>query len=135
MRIGELARRAGVNVQTVRFYEREGLIPCPDRSTGGYRCYSLTDLRRIETIRGLQTVGFTLRDIRELADLRRMVASQDLAPELRSSAKSKILKRAEDRLSALDQSLMKLQVMKREMERLVQNLAVPGAGADILGSI
>ena len=135
MRIGELARRAGVNVQTVRFYEREGLIPCPDRSTGGYRCYSSADLHRIKTIRSLQMVGFTLRDIRELSELGRLVASQDLAVELRSSARSKMLQRAEDRLSALDQNLQKLHAMKGEMERLVQALASSAGRIELFGAI
>src|SRR5271165_6959995 len=60
MRIGELAERAEVNIQTLRFYEREGLIPPPERTASGYRSYALSDLERVRFIRICQGLGFTL---------------------------------------------------------------------------
>jgi DNA-binding transcriptional MerR regulator len=67
MRIGELARRAGVHVQTVRYYERLKLLPAPERSASGYRSYEPTDLERVEFIRKTQEFGFSLEEIRQLA--------------------------------------------------------------------
>lgn len=67
---GQLAERAGVNVQTVRFYERRGLLPEPPRSPAGYRLYRRRDLQRLRFIRRAQTLGFRLAEIEELLDLR-----------------------------------------------------------------
>ncbi len=66
MRIGELARRAGVNVQTVRYYERLKLLRTPDRSYSGYRNYEAVDLERVQFIRRTQELGFSLEEIRGL---------------------------------------------------------------------
>lgn len=64
--IGGLARAAGVNVETIRFYERRGVLPLPERSPGGYRRYGQMDLWRLQFIRRGQRLGFTLSDIAEL---------------------------------------------------------------------
>jgi len=68
--IGELANAAGVNVQTIRYYERRGLLPEPARRPSGYREYPESDIARIGFIRRAQTLGFTLREIGELLELR-----------------------------------------------------------------
>ena len=71
MTIGELAKAAGVNVQTIRFYEREKLLPPPHRWAGSnYRDFDDDALRRLRFIRSAKQLGFTLREIRELLDLR-----------------------------------------------------------------
>src|SRR5690606_5344216 len=70
MRIGEFARKAGVNVQTVRYYERRGLLPEPERRESGYREYSPDCLDRLQFIRRSQELGFTLSEIEELLALR-----------------------------------------------------------------
>src|SRR5690606_39671156 len=70
MRIGEFARKAGVNVQTVRYYERRGLLPEPERRESGYREYSPDCLERLQFIRRSQALGFTLSEIEELLALR-----------------------------------------------------------------
>ena len=67
--IGEVAGAAGVNVETVRFYEREGLIRKPPRPEDGYRKYPSTVIGRIRFIKRAQELGFTLREIRELITL------------------------------------------------------------------
>ncbi|MBV8981026.1 MAG: MerR family transcriptional regulator [Acidimicrobiia bacterium] len=64
--IGELAREAGVNVETVRYYERRGLIEEPPRSASGYRQYSSDDLWRLRFIGRAKQLGFTLREITEI---------------------------------------------------------------------
>lgn len=65
-RSGELARKAGVNKETLRYYERNGLLPRPERTESGYRLYTETDVRRIVFIKNAQALGFSLREIREL---------------------------------------------------------------------
>jgi DNA-binding transcriptional MerR regulator len=62
MRIGEIAKRAGVTVDTVRFYERVGVLPAPARTESGYRDYRSETVERIRLTRELQAVGFTLGD-------------------------------------------------------------------------
>ena len=69
MTIGEVAETAGVNVETVRFYEREGLIKRPPRPENGYRKYPGSIIGRIRFIKRAQELGFTLREIRELITL------------------------------------------------------------------
>lgn len=67
---GELADRAGVHPETLRYYEEEGLIPEPRRSGAGYRLYGSHYLPRLRFIQRAKNLGFTLREIRELLDLR-----------------------------------------------------------------
>lgn len=67
---GELARRVGVGVETIRFYEREKLLAVPRRSASGYRRYPLSAVTRLHFITRAKRLGFTLREIRELLDLR-----------------------------------------------------------------
>ena len=74
MRIGELARKAGVNIQTIRFYERKRILPAPARTSGGYRLYSESDVVNVNFIRQSQELGFTLAEIRQLLQLHRSAA-------------------------------------------------------------
>src|SRR5262245_7656999 len=69
LKIGQLARRAGVGVETVRFYEREGLLEEPARRASGYREYTDAALARLRFIRRAKELGFTLREIKELLAL------------------------------------------------------------------
>jgi DNA-binding transcriptional MerR regulator len=62
VKIGEIARRAGVTVDTVRFYERVGVLPAPARTESGYRDYEPRTVERIRLTRELQGIGFTLAD-------------------------------------------------------------------------
>ncbi|MGH7075022.1 MAG: MerR family transcriptional regulator [Stellaceae bacterium] len=64
--IGALSKRAGVNIETIRYYERIGVMPAPDRSPGGYRLYDATDLKRLAFVRRCRELGFSLGEIREL---------------------------------------------------------------------
>jgi len=69
MRIGELAKCAGVGVQTVRFYERRRLLRTPRRTPAGYRVYSDKDLECVTVIKKMQRFGFTLAEIRRVLQL------------------------------------------------------------------
>lgn len=68
--IGRLAREAGVNSETIRFYERRGLIPKPPRPATGYRRYPPETVRRVRFIRHAKELGFSLKEILELLSLR-----------------------------------------------------------------
>lgn len=69
LRSGLLAEAAGVNVQTLRYYERRGLLPDPQRSLGGHREYGPEAVTTLRSIRGLARLGFTLDEISELIDV------------------------------------------------------------------
>jgi MerR family transcriptional regulator, mercuric resistance operon regulatory protein len=69
MTIGRLAREAGVSIETVRYYQRRGLLPTPRKPPGGTRRYSTDALARLQFIRRAQELGFTLREIVELLKL------------------------------------------------------------------
>lgn len=86
--IGEVAKAADVGIETVRFYEREGLIVEPPRRQSGYRQYPPDTVRRLRFIRRAKDLGFTLKEIRELLDLR--VAPQRSCVDVRALAKAKM---------------------------------------------
>jgi MerR family copper efflux transcriptional regulator len=90
LRIGEVARRADVNIQTLRYYERRGLLPAPRRRPSGYREYSTDTVRVIRFIKRAQELGFSLRDIRELIELR-----ESPAPHC-ASVRAAVVRKAED---------------------------------------
>jgi MerR family transcriptional regulator, mercuric resistance operon regulatory protein len=62
--IGELSRQTGCNVETIRYYERIGLLPRPSRSTTRYRIYDTADVRRLAFVRRARELGFTLDEVR-----------------------------------------------------------------------
>ena len=66
---GELARVTGCNLETIRYYERIGLMPTPERTPGGHRVYEATDVKRLTFIRGCRQLGFSTADTRELLSL------------------------------------------------------------------
>ena len=68
MQIGELSRRTGCNIETVRYYERIGLLPKPERR-GSYRRYDASDVGRLSFVRRARELGFTLDEVRTLIDL------------------------------------------------------------------
>lgn len=69
MRIGEVAARAGATVQTIRYYERRGIVPAPERLASGYREYPHNTVALVRFVKRAQGLGFTLREIEELAPL------------------------------------------------------------------
>jgi DNA-binding transcriptional MerR regulator len=71
LRVGSIAKKAGVGVQTLHYYERIGLLPKPIRSEANYRLYSPDALRRVRFIKKAQALGFTLEEIKQILDLKR----------------------------------------------------------------
>lgn len=69
IQIGELARQSGCNIETIRYYERVGLLPAPLRSVGRYRLYNSPDVRRLAFVRRARELGFTLDQVRALLAL------------------------------------------------------------------
>ena len=67
--IGALSRHTGTNIETIRYYERVGLLPAPARSPGGYRMYSTDHLKRLNFIRRARALGFSLAEVRKLLTL------------------------------------------------------------------
>jgi MerR family mercuric resistance operon transcriptional regulator len=86
--IGQVAKDAGVGVETVRFYEREGLVPAPKRRPSGYRQYPADTVRRIRFVQAAKELGFTLKEIRELLTLR--VAAGQTCSDVKERAVAKL---------------------------------------------
>ena len=123
MRSGELARSAGVNLQTIRFYERQGLLPKPARTASGYRSYQQNDLERVLFIRRNQQLGFTLAEIKQLMDLHRVLASMGLKHfRRRPSELQGIIEIGRERLLAIKEKSRILNTMRRQLEWLLQQL-------------
>jgi MerR family mercuric resistance operon transcriptional regulator len=122
MQIGKLARAAGVNIQTVRFYEREKLLPTPPRTASGYRDYCQRDLDRILFIRRNHEIGFTLTEIRQLLDLHGALETMP-RPLLRKPAQvNEIIALGRERLGQVKEKICALQTMERQLEYLVNHL-------------
>jgi MerR family copper efflux transcriptional regulator len=107
--IGELAKRAHVNRETVRYYERRRLLPRPSRSISGYRVFADDAVRRLSFIRHAQELGFSLNEIRDLLALR--VKSVDTCDRVRE--------RAEAKLADIEKKIKSLQHMKEALSELV----------------
>ncbi|MBA3963647.1 MAG: MerR family transcriptional regulator [Chthoniobacterales bacterium] len=122
MHIGELARGAQVNIQTIRFYEREGLLRRPDRTEAGYRIYEARDLERVIFIKRNQELGFTLAEIKELHEIHR--AFEGIRGPLRRDMKEvqAIICMGRQRLVTINQKIRLLHDMRRSLSSVVQHL-------------
>ncbi|MDP2644937.1 MAG: heavy metal-responsive transcriptional regulator [Desulfobacterales bacterium] len=98
MTISQLAKKAKVNRETIRYYERRGLVPEPPRNKSGYREYSLEEVRRTEFIKRCQALGFSLKEIMELLSLR--VEPGTTCPDVKARVEIKIAD-VEKRIEAL----------------------------------
>lgn len=109
MRSGELARAGGVNVETLRYYERRGLLAKPPRLASGYRQYPPEALSRLRMIKQAQALGLTLTEIAELLSLRPQadVTCGDMEARIRS------------KISELDTKLTNLTQLRRSLESLL----------------
>ena len=115
--IGRVAQSAGVAIDTIRFYEREGLLPEPRRRPSGYREYDQGTVARLRFIRRAKDLGFTLEEIRELLAL-----SAD-----RHGGVEGVRERAAARLQAIEERIAELQRVRDGLSELVE--ACPGHGA------
>lgn len=108
MTIGQVAREAGVGVETIRFYERVGLLEEPPRRQSGYRQYSPDAVKRIRFIKRAKELGFSLKEIKELLYLRVDT----------STSCGAVKRRAEAKISDIERKVQDLQRMKRALVKL-----------------
>jgi len=112
--IGQLAQRAGVAIDTVRYYERNGLLPPSSRLASGYRRYGDIELKRLRFIRRAKVLGFTLEDIRELLTL----SDEHNVAKVRTAAQTK--------LADIEQRIVELERVRDGLRTLIA--ACPGHG-------
>ena len=108
MRTGELAKRAGVNVETLRFYERQELLRSPLRTAGGYRDYTERDLETVRFIKQCQHLGFTLKEIGHLAQLHQEFPKSAASGKRKSAEVAKFLCMSKERLHMIDEKIAAL---------------------------
>src|SRR5260370_25173408 len=108
--IGRLAKQAGVNLETVRFYERRRLLPRPPRSASGYRLFPAEAARRLKFIRRAQELGFSLAEIAQLLSLR----------VSRSTTSRDIRARAEAKITDIEAKIKSLESMKKTLRKLTR---------------
>ena len=106
LRIGEVAKNSHVGVETVRFYEREGLISLPKRSVSGYRQYSESVIKQIQFIQHAKTLGFSLKEIRELIKLKNTRDAR--CKSIKATAKAKIAD-IQEKIDSLERMKIALQ--------------------------
>jgi Cu(I)-responsive transcriptional regulator len=110
MKIGELASRAGANVETIRYYERIGLLPQPPRTGGNYRDYGPDHVDRLAFVRHARGLGFELEDIRALLRL----ADE---PEQNCAEADRI---TSGHLDAVERKIAQLQSLRTELQRMIR---------------
>ncbi|KCZ55078.1 hypothetical protein HY29_02385 [Hyphomonas beringensis] len=120
--IGKLAEAGGVGVETVRYYQRQGLMPLPERpqgsgTSGGIRQYGRADVERLRFIRSAQAAGFTLKQIARLIELDAM------------TDRTEARQMATERLKALDAQIKELQRARASLKRLAEECAQEDGGA------
>jgi Hg(II)-responsive transcriptional regulator len=109
--IGKLAKRALVNIQTVRFYEREGILRPKSRSSSGYRIYDEESVKRLRFIKQAKELGFTLQEIKSLLNLR--VSS---VPQC-----GKVRRKAEDKLNVIQEKLKNMKRIEKNLKSLIND--------------
>jgi len=118
--IGEVAKRSGIGLETVRFYERRGLIQEPPRTDSGYRQYPEDVGARLRFIRRAKELGFSLKEISELFSLR-------VDPD---TTCADVKRRADHKILDIEQKLSSLQKMKRALTKLAASCTGHGPTSD-----
>lgn len=127
LKIGELAKEAGVGVETVRFYERQGLLQDPERKESGYRLYDQDTVRILKFIRRAKELGFTLREIKSLLELR----------ENTSTSRTEVREQVRKKLIEIDAKIDDLNRMRIGLQTLVDRCHGDGSveGCPILNAL
>lgn len=110
LQIGELAKQAGVNIQTVRYYEKRGILKPSKRTSAGFRLYGPDTIQTLNFIKHSKDLGFTLEEIRDLLNLRATTASRC----------QKVRKKAKAKLEDIQEKLRVLRQMERNLKSLIQ---------------
>jgi DNA-binding transcriptional MerR regulator len=126
--IGQLAHEAGVHVETVRYYERRGLLRRPPRTAAGYRQYAAADVRRLQFIARAKQLGFTLSEVAQLAGAH---DSDDSADPVDSAdpddSVDAVVEAARSKLRALDERQKELEATRVRLVRLIDVCADPAS--------
>jgi Cu(I)-responsive transcriptional regulator len=109
LRIGELARATDTNIETIRYYERIGLLPSPARTAGNYRAYDSGHLGRLSFIRRARDLGFSLNQVRDLLDL----------ADQRDRSCEAVDVIAREHLAEVDRKIRDLKALHRELSALI----------------
>ena len=108
MKIGELAKRSGCSIQTVRYYEKEGLIPVPARTDGNFRLYNTATLERLSFIKNCRALGLTLSDVKHLLLLQ-------YSPDTRCESVNEMI---DVHLQIVETRIADLQNLLRDLKRI-----------------
>lgn len=111
LRSGQVAEAAGVNIQTLRYYERRGLLPAPERSPGGHRLYGEAAVTTLRVIKAAQRLGFTLDEVAELLETGRHRHGRPIAG---------LRERAVSKLAEVDAKIADLTTMRSALARAVE---------------
>jgi len=118
--ISELAKKVNVNKETIRYYERKGLIPNPPRNESGHRQYSQIDVKRTEFIKRTQSLGFSLKEINDLLMLK--IESGTTCKDIQKIVELKIFD--------VDQKITDLMMIKKTLKNLAGRCTAKGPVSD-----
>jgi MerR family mercuric resistance operon transcriptional regulator len=118
--ISQVAKRGGVNIQTVRYYERQGLLAPTSRTEAAYRIFSAESVRRIRFIKRAQELGFSLKEIKELLSLR--IDAHTTQADIRKRTRAKI--------ADVEQKILHLQAIHASLLRMAENCSGCGSLKD-----
>ncbi len=115
LKIGAVAAQAGVNIRTLRFYEREGVIPSPERKPSGYRIYPAETVALVRFVKRAQMLGYTLSEVKELLALR----------QGGGGACADVQRNAAEKLAGVEARIRELQAIARALTKLLSSCAEP----------
>jgi MerR family mercuric resistance operon transcriptional regulator len=115
--IGKIAKEAGVGIETVRFYERQGLIDPPPRTDSGYRLYPADTVAKIRFIRNAKQLGFSLKEIAELLTLH----------DAPNATKGEVKQRTQAKIAEIETKIMELTRMKKILTDLAASCSGQGS--------
>ncbi len=121
---GELAKKCGVNIETLRFYETKKLMDAPKRSESGYRLYAKEDVVKIRFIKNAQKLGFSLNEILDLLKLR----------VYKEKSCDEAMGKAQEKLEDIENKIKTLNIIKKALKELIKQCkdSVPTTGCPIL---
>ena len=111
--IGALSKQTGVNIETIRYYERIGVLPAPTRTAAGRRSYGSAEIRRLSFIRHARDLGFSLNIIREMIDLQ----------ETPDRPCAEVTRLATRQLDAVEHRVARLLMLRSELQRMIASCA------------
>lgn len=115
-KVGDVAKQAGVNLQTIHYYERRGLLPKPPRTGSNYRAYPQDAVLRVRFVKRAQELGFTLKEIKELLSLRATPRTRCLD----------VRERAEAKVQDIHDKVRTLQAMRKALTKLIGECSSEG---------